>query len=200
MMFSPSTQISPASGRIKPTRCLSNTLLPPPLRPMIASVPPRSTSRSTPRKISCAPMRFTRLRTVTIDPFASSVEAAVLGGKIAAPSLMRGQLPQSHLETATHQPLQQSPRARPPPQRNSIFRCSFHCCEECDQKTPVAKSLFRETQLASVHGSKHRGQILRHRERTDAGDLASACIGRRRCCDQRRGDNTCEMFLEYSSS
>src|SRR6266404_8639824 len=67
MMFCPSIQISPTFGFINPTRCLSNTLFPPPLRPMMASVSPRVTSRSTPRRISCWPMRFTRPRTSTIE-------------------------------------------------------------------------------------------------------------------------------------
>ena len=61
MMFCPWIQISPASGVINPTRCLSKTLLPPPLRPIIASVSPVATSRSTPRKISCSP-NFLRQR------------------------------------------------------------------------------------------------------------------------------------------
>src|SRR5882724_12814028 len=58
IIFWPSIQISPASGSIKPTRCLSKTLLPPPLRPMMARVSPVPTSRSTPRKISCSPIFF----------------------------------------------------------------------------------------------------------------------------------------------
>src|SRR5439155_5886923 len=59
-------QISPASGVINPTRCLSKTLLPPPLRPMIASVSPVATSRSTPRKISCCPIFLANDRTAII--------------------------------------------------------------------------------------------------------------------------------------
>ena len=63
MMFWPSIQISPASGRIRPIRFLSRTLFPPPLRPMMTSVSPVATLRSTPRRISCAPMRFSSPRT-----------------------------------------------------------------------------------------------------------------------------------------
>src|SRR5882724_12021175 len=59
-------QISPASGVINPTRCLSKTLLPPPLRPMIASVSPVATSRSTPRKICCCPIFLANDRTAII--------------------------------------------------------------------------------------------------------------------------------------
>src|SRR5437868_13146006 len=65
-MFFPSIQISPASGSISPTRCLSKTLLPPPLRPMMARVSPVRTSRSTPRKISCCPIFFVNERTLII--------------------------------------------------------------------------------------------------------------------------------------
>src|SRR5215208_823194 len=58
MMFCPWMQISPESGSIKPTMCLSKTLLPPPLRPIMASVSPLLISRSIPRKISCCPIFF----------------------------------------------------------------------------------------------------------------------------------------------
>src|SRR6185436_7626303 len=54
----PWIQISPESGSINPTMCLSKTLLPPPLRPMMASVSPVLILRSTPRKISCCPIVF----------------------------------------------------------------------------------------------------------------------------------------------
>src|SRR6476661_4843062 len=63
MMFWPWIQISPESGSINPTMCLSKTLLPPPLRPMMASVSPLLTLRSTPRKISCCPIFFCNERT-----------------------------------------------------------------------------------------------------------------------------------------
>src|SRR4029077_19181175 len=46
--------------------CFSKTLLPPPLRPMMASVSPVATSRSTPRKISCGPIFFINERTLII--------------------------------------------------------------------------------------------------------------------------------------
>jgi hypothetical protein len=63
IMFCPSIQISPASGCIKPIRCFSKTLLPPPLRPIMTSVSPFETVRSMPRKISCRPMLFVSPRT-----------------------------------------------------------------------------------------------------------------------------------------
>src|SRR3954452_13651315 len=63
-MFCPWIQISPASGSINPTRCLSKTLLPPPLRPMMARASPVCTSRSTPRKISCCPIFFVNEHTL----------------------------------------------------------------------------------------------------------------------------------------
>src|SRR5436189_2924298 len=66
MMFCPSIQISPTSGAINPTRCLSKTLFPPPLRPIIASVSPVATSRSTPRRISCCPIFLVNARTAII--------------------------------------------------------------------------------------------------------------------------------------
>ena len=66
IMFWPWIQISPPSGSINPTRCLSKTLLPPPLRPMMARVSPVRTSRSTPRKISCCPIFFVNERTLII--------------------------------------------------------------------------------------------------------------------------------------
>jgi hypothetical protein len=66
MIFCPSIQISPASGCIKPMRCLSNTLFPPPLRPMMTSVSPFETVRSIPHKISWRPMLFVNPRTAII--------------------------------------------------------------------------------------------------------------------------------------
>ncbi|KAG0505325.1 MAG: hypothetical protein Udaeo_13460 [Candidatus Udaeobacter sp.] len=63
MMFWPWIQISPESGSINPTMCLSKTLLPPPLRPMMTRVSPLLTLRSTPRKISCCPIFFCNERT-----------------------------------------------------------------------------------------------------------------------------------------
>src|SRR6476620_4993055 len=63
MMFWPWIQISPESGSINPTMCFSKTLLPPPLRPMMASVSPLLILRSTPRKISCCPIFFCNDRT-----------------------------------------------------------------------------------------------------------------------------------------
>ena len=66
IMFWPWIQISPASGCIKPTICFNKTLLPPPLRPIIARVSPVMTSRSTPRKISCCPILFANARTAII--------------------------------------------------------------------------------------------------------------------------------------
>ena len=68
IMFLPETQISPASGCIKPMRCLSKTDLPPPLRPIITSVSPTATSRSTPRKICSSPMALRKSRTAIIAP------------------------------------------------------------------------------------------------------------------------------------
>ena len=59
----PRRRISPASGRIRPMTCLRNTLLPPPERPMMTVVRPLATSRSTPRRISCGPIRLVRPRT-----------------------------------------------------------------------------------------------------------------------------------------
>ncbi len=65
----PSTTMRPASGRSRPTRCLSSTDLPPPLRPMITMISPEATSRSRPRSTGCAPNERRRPSTlITATP------------------------------------------------------------------------------------------------------------------------------------
>ena len=76
MMFWPSIQISPSLGCIRPMRFFRSTLLPPPLRPMMTSVSPLPTLMSTPRRISCAPMRFFNPRTAIMGARCCSLVAA----------------------------------------------------------------------------------------------------------------------------
>src|SRR2546425_2554176 len=62
----------PLSGRSRPRRCLRNTDLPPPLRPMITVMEPSGTSRSTPRRTGWPPNDFVRPRTlITRSPRSS---------------------------------------------------------------------------------------------------------------------------------
>src|SRR5258705_4946509 len=61
-ILTPSINTSPASGCNKPIKCLSSTLLPPPLRPMITTDSPSFMHRLTRSKSSCAPKLLCRLR------------------------------------------------------------------------------------------------------------------------------------------
>src|SRR3989442_14303365 len=54
----------PLSGRSRPRRCLRNTDLPPPLRPMITVMEPSGTSRSTPRRTGWPANDFVSPRTL----------------------------------------------------------------------------------------------------------------------------------------
>src|SRR5712691_4221513 len=143
IMFWPSIQISPALGRIKPMRCLSRTLLPPPLRPIIASVSPRATWRSTPRKISCAPIVFTNPCTAIIEELPSSGEAAVPGGREnscpVTEAFMLDRSRQSHSDTAILPHGKPAPLGLDYPAHNSIFPNSFRRFGSDDQEIQVAK-------------------------------------------------------------
>src|SRR5207248_8288099 len=99
----PWIQISPVSGSINPTRCLSKTLLPPPLRPMMARVSPVRTSRSTPLRISCCPFLFFNEHPLIIDDpllgivprsvfTAASGGASIIAKSPLTPQRFRGQL------------------------------------------------------------------------------------------------------------
>src|SRR5947209_19672619 len=59
-MSTPSTRTAPASGRMRPRRCLRSTDLPPPLRPMTIMISPVATSRSTPLSTSWRPKDLRR--------------------------------------------------------------------------------------------------------------------------------------------
>src|SRR6266568_2840649 len=59
-MSTPSTSTAPASGRMRPRRCLRSTDLPPPLRPMTIMISPVATSRSTPLSTSWRPKDLRR--------------------------------------------------------------------------------------------------------------------------------------------
>src|SRR6266571_6752863 len=143
MMFWPWIQISPTSGAINPTRCLSKTLLPPPLRPIIASVSPRATWRSTPRKISCAPIVFTNPCTAIIEELPSSGEAAVPGGREnscpVTEAFMLDRSRQSHPGTPILPHGKSAPLGLDYPAHNSIFPNSSRRFGSDDQKIHVAK-------------------------------------------------------------
>src|SRR5260370_11181751 len=62
-------RISPASGVSRPMICLSSTLLPLPLGPMMTKISPGLTSKSIPLSTSCAPKFLRRSRTCTLTPF-----------------------------------------------------------------------------------------------------------------------------------
>src|SRR4029077_16559306 len=79
------------------------TLLPPPLRPMMASVSPLLTLRSTPRKISCCPIFFCNKRTAIMGDELSEIGggsadifgdggASIIVTQTLNPECFRGQL------------------------------------------------------------------------------------------------------------
>src|SRR5580704_1419016 len=64
---SPSIITWPESGVRRPIRCLRSTLLPPPLRPMIATDSPVSTRKLTPSSTRCELKAFVRFLTSIIQ-------------------------------------------------------------------------------------------------------------------------------------
>ena len=64
-MDSPLMRISPSSGNSSPMICLSNTLLPLPLGPMMTKISPGSTSKSSPLSTSWRLKLFFKPRTST---------------------------------------------------------------------------------------------------------------------------------------
>src|SRR5204862_5193225 len=67
-ILTPSISTSPASGCNKPIKCLSSTLLPPPLRPMITTDSPSSMCKLTRSKTRCAPKLFCKFRNSIMSP------------------------------------------------------------------------------------------------------------------------------------
>src|SRR5579883_2845994 len=65
-MFSPSMSTSPASGHKRPIKCLSRTLLPPPLRPMMTTDSPVSTRKFTSSRMTDWPNDFFKFLTSII--------------------------------------------------------------------------------------------------------------------------------------
>jgi hypothetical protein len=86
---------------------------------------------------------------------ASFVGATVLGGSRSGEFLnsafMLDRSKRSYLEMAT-QPLQPKRPARDFPERNPIFRRSFHRFEECGRKSQVAKNcVFAKSPFQTAH-------------------------------------------------
>src|SRR5919204_4581506 len=66
-MSCPANRIAPASGRSSPASCATSVVLPAPFGPMMASVSPASTSRSTAHVAMSAPKLLVNPRTSSSD-------------------------------------------------------------------------------------------------------------------------------------